>query len=156
MAKIVEIAMKSYVHAEYRDLSMRYLERYATDNREKVASAYSWYCNFLPIEAFSWYCGIAKTNEGKRYRDIHNQLEYVKKCISTYPVQSYKFISSQKYLDIDDVCLVDDEVVKILLEIYKKLSQDENADAMNELLDLFDEYIYRDNRVLKNAVSLLE
>lgn len=155
VAKIVEIAMKSYEHAEYRDLSMRYLERYATDNREKVVSAYLWYCDFLPIEAFSWYCGIVKANNGKKHREIHNQLEYVKKCISTYPVQSYKFISSQKYSDIDGVYLVDDEVVKILLEIYKKLSQDENADAMDELLDLFDEYIYRDNRVLKNAVSLL-
>jgi|MGYP000104141682 hypothetical protein len=51
--------------------------------------------------------------------------------------------------------MVDDEIVEILLEIYKKLSQDENEDAMNEILDLFDEYIYRDNRVLKNAVSLL-
>lgn len=155
VAKIVEIAMKSYVHAEYRDLSMRYLERYATDNREKVISAYSWYCDFLPIEAFNWYCGIAKTNEGKKHREIHNQLKYIKKCISAYPVQSYKFMSSQRYSDIDSVCLVDDEVVKILLEIYKKLSQDENVDAMNELLDLFDEYIYRDKRVLKNAVSLL-
>ena len=29
------------------------------------------------------------------------------------------------------------------------------AERMNEILDLFDEYIYRDNRVLKNAVSLL-
>ena len=47
------------------------------------------------------------------------------------------------------------QIVEILLEIYKKLSQDENEDAMNEILDLFDEYIYRDNRVLKNAVSLL-
>ena len=51
--------------------------------------------------------------------------------------------------------MVDDEIVEILLEIYKKLSQDENEDAMNEILDLFDEYIYRDNRVLKNAFSLL-
>ena len=72
-----------------------------------------------------------------------------------YPVQSYKFISSQRYSDIDGVNMVDDEIVEILLEIYKKLSQDENEDAMNEILDLFDEYIYRDNRVLKNAVSLL-
>ena len=92
---------------------------------------------------------------GKKGREIYNQLKYVKKCISAYPVQSYKFISSQRYSDIDGVNMVDDEIVKILLEIYKKLRQDENTDAMNELLDLFDEYIYRDNRVLKNAVSLL-
>ena len=75
--------------------------------------------------------------------------------ILVYPGQSYKFISSQRYSDIDGVNMVDDEIVEILLEIYKKLSQDENEDAMNEILDLFDEYIYRDNRVLKNAVSLL-
>lgn len=155
VAKIVEIAMKSYVYAEYRDLSMKYLERYAMDNREKVVNAYLWYCNSLPIEAFDWYCGIVKTNMGKKDREIYNQLEYVKKCIPVYPVQSYKFISSQRYSDIDGVNMVDDEIVEILLEIYKKLSQDENEDAMNEILDLFDEYIYRDNRVLKNAVSLL-
>jgi hypothetical protein len=147
--------MKSYVYAEYRDLSMKYLERYAMDNREKVVNAYLWYCNSLPIEAFDWYCGIVKTNMGKKDREIYNQLEYVKKCIPVYPVQSYKFISSQRYSDIDGVNMVDDEIVEILLEIYKKLSQDENEDAMNEILDLFDEYIYRDNRVLKNAVSLL-
>ena len=29
-----------------------------------------------------------------------------------------------------------------LLEIYKKLSLHEDTDAMNEVLDLFDEYIY--------------
>ena len=92
---------------------------------------------------------------GKKDREIYNQLEYVKKCIPVYPVQSYKFISSQRYSDIDGVNMVDDEIVEILLEIYKKLSQDENEDAMNEILDLFDEYIYRDNSVLKNAVSLL-
>lgn len=155
VAKIVEISMKSYENAEYRGLSMRFLERYATDYRGKVVNAYSWHCNSLPIEAFDWYCGIVKTNMGKKGREIYNQLKYVKKCISAYPVQSYKFISSQRYSDIDGVNMVDDEIVKILLEIYKKLRQDENTDAMNELLDLFDEYIYRDNRVLKNAVSLL-
>ena len=155
VAKIVEIAMTSYVHTEYRDISIRYLERYVTDNRKKVISAYSLYCNSLPIEAFSWYCGIVKSSVWKKHREIYNQLEYIKKCISAYPVQSYKFISSQRYSDIDGVNMVNDEIIKILLEIYKKLSKDENADAMNELLDLFDEYIYRDNRVLKDAVSLL-
>lgn len=155
VAIIVEIAMKSYIHIEYRDICIKYLERYAMDNRENVISAYSLYCDSLPIEAFNWYCDIVKSNVGKKHREIYNQLDYIKKCISVYPIPSYKFISSQRYFDIDGVNRVDDEVVKILLEIYKKMSHDENTDAMNELLDLFDEYIYRDNRVLKNAVALL-
>ena len=61
----------------------------------------------------------------------------------------------KRYFDTEDASLVDDEVVNVLLEIYKKLSLHEDTDAMNEVLDLFDEYIYRDNRVMKAAVSLL-
>ena len=79
----------------------------------------------------------------------------MKKCISAYPTLCYRFISSLKYLDIGDR-IIDNDIVKILLEIYKKLSQDEDIEAMNEVLDLFDEYIYRDNRIIKEAVLLLE
>ena len=87
--------------------------------------------------------------------NVYSQLRYVRKCISTYPVECYKFISNQKYYEVEDWEMVDDKVIKILLEIYKKMSLDENEDAINEVLDLFDEYIYRDNRIMKNAVSLL-
>ena len=80
----------------------------------------------------------------------------MKKCISTYPTLCYKFISSQKNSNIEDRSIIDNDIVKILLEIYKKLSQDEDIDAMNEVLDIFDEYIYRDNRIIKDAVSLLK
>lgn len=154
VAKAVEVAMKSY-DSEYRELGIKFLERYISDKREKVVKAYCRYCNCLPVEAFNWYCRISEAWIDKKYRDIYNQLKYVKKCISTYPIQCYRFISSQKYFDIEDARLVNDEVVKILLEIYRKLSLDEDTDAMNEVLDLFDEYIYRDNRVMNEAVQLL-
>ena len=67
----------------------------------------------------------------------------------------HKFISSQRYFETEDASLLDDEIVEVLLEVYKKLRQEEDADAMNEMLDLFDEYVYRDNRVMKAAVALL-
>ena len=154
VAKIVETALKSYKYDEYRQQSIRYLERLVIDSGEKVFDAYCFYCDSLPVEAFPWYCNIANKQTGKKNREIHNQLEYVKKCISTYPTLCYRFISSLKYLDIGDR-IIDNDIVKILLEIYKKLSQDEDIEAMNEVLDLFDEYIYRDNRIIKEAVSLL-
>lgn len=156
VAKVVEVAMKSYKHTVYKDLSIKFLERYASDKRKKVIEAYCWYCDSLPIEAFNWYCGISTAWIGKKHREIHNQLEYVKKCISVYPIQCYRFISSQRYFDIEDAWLANDEVVKILLEIYGKLRLEEDVDTMNEVLDLFDEYIYRDNRVMKDAVSLMD
>lgn len=156
VAKIVETAMKSYKHNEYRQLCIRYLEQFVIDCREKVIDAYCFYCNILPVDAFPWFYNIAKNGTRKKYENIHSQLEYVKKCISTYPTLCYKFISSQKKSNIEDRSIIDNDIVKILLEIYKKLSQDEDIDAMNEVLDIFDEYIYRDNRIIKDAVSLLK
>ena len=92
----------------------------------------------------------------KKYQQTHFELGYVKKCISTNPILCYKFISSQRYFETEDASLLDDEIVEVLLEVYKKLRQEEDADAMNEMLDLFDEYVYRDNRVMKAAVALLK
>ena len=155
VAKLVETAMKSYEHVEYRDLSVKILEHYASDSREKVVNPYCMHWDSLPTEAFNWYCSITPVYLGKKYQQVHFELGYVKKCISTSPVLCYRFISSQRYFDTEDASLVDDEVVNVLLEIYKKLSLHEDTDAMNEVLDLFDEYIYRDNRVMKAAVSLL-
>lgn len=155
VAKIVEAAMKSYEYVEYRDLSVKILEHFAYDSREKVVGAYCVHCGSLPVEAFNWYCGIAPASVEKKYSQVHCELGYVKKCISTSPVLCYRFISSQRYFDIEDPSLVNDEIVNVLLEIYKKLSLYEDTDAMNEVLDLFDEYIYRDNRILRSAVSLL-
>lgn len=155
VAKLVETAMKSYEHVGYRDLSVKILEHYASDSREKVVNAYCMHCDSLPTKAFKWYCSIISVCARKKYQQVHFELDYVKKCISTSPVLCYRFISSQRYFDIEDTSLVDDEVVNVLLEIYKKLSLHEDPDAMNEVLDLFDEYIYRDNRVMKAAVSRL-
>ena len=155
IAKLIEAAMMAYEHAEYRDLSKKILEHYASDNREKIVNAYCMHCASLPTEAFNWYCSIAPVYAGKKYQQTHFELSYVKKCISTNPILCYKFISSQRYFETEDASLLDDEIVEVLLEIYKKLRQEEDADAMNEMLDLFDEYVYRDNRVMKAAVALL-
>ena len=155
VATIVETAMKSYNDAEYRDMSIKYLERFTSDNRDKVIDAYCLHCESLPVDAFGWYCGIVRMLKGKTHQQIFYQLEYVKRCITIYPVLCYHFISSQINPDAGDAFRVDDEVVMILLEIYKKLRFDEDTQSMNELLDLFDEYIYQDNRVMKSALSQL-
>ncbi len=155
IAKLIEAAMMAYEHAEYQDLSKKILEHYASDNREKIVNAYCMHCASLPTEAFNWYCSIVPVYAGKKYQQTHFELSYVKKCISTNPILCYKFISFQRYFETEDASLLDDEIVEVLLEIYKKLRQEEDADAMNEMLDLFDEYVYRDNRVMKAAVALL-
>ena len=83
----------------------------------------------------------------------NHELEYVKKCISSFPEKCYRFIKSQQYSEIDNQLIADDEVVKVLLEIYKKLKEYEDEESMNEIMDLFDEYIYRGNRMIMDALG---
>jgi len=153
LAKLVEVALKSYCHSDLKEYAVQLLRRFASDGRDTVANAYCWYCDSLPVEAFNFYCDIANAWTGKKYREIHNQLEYVKKCISKYPKECYKFISDQKYSEIDGQWIADDDVVRVLLQIYNKLKEDEDEEAMNEIMDLFDEYIYRGNRMIMDAVE---
>ena len=153
VAKIVEVALKSFKQADMCEYSKRYLERYASDDRKDVANAYCWYCEFLPVEAFRFYCSIAKTWSGKKHREIHSQLEYVKKCISRYPEDCYYFIAGQKFTEIEDQWIADDDVVRVLLQIYGKLKEEENEVCMNGIMDLFDEYIYRGNRMMMDALK---
>lgn len=154
IAKIVEISMKAYDKDKYHNISKTYLERFATDKRDEVVKSYFWFCNELPIEAFPWYINLIKNIAFNSPSDIHFQLGYIKRCISNYPTDCYRFISSQNYLN-SETSYFNNEIVFILLEIYKKLKLDEDEDAMNEVLDLIDEYIYQDNTVINNALTLL-
>lgn len=56
----------------------------------------------------------------------------------------------QRYILIEN-----DTVVRNLLQIYKKLNEDIDENAMNDLMNLFDEYIYYDIRSLNNAIDMM-
>ncbi len=155
IAKLVEAAMKSYCNTEMHEYAVELLKRFADDDREAIANAYCWYCDSLPVEAFDFYCGIARLWAGKKYREIHHQLDYIKKCVSRYPKECYKFISEHRGSDIEVQQVVDDDIVKVLLQIYNKLKEDEDEESMNEIMDLFDEYIFRENRMIMDAVEKL-
>ena len=90
-----------------------------------------------------------------KHRDIYSQLEYVTKCISSYPVECYKFIQEQVLSGIDNEQFSDEEVVKVLLKIYGRLKEDEDEESLNEIIDMFDEYIFRGNRVIYSALDKL-
>lgn len=155
IAKIVEAAMKSYCDTEMHEYAVELLRRFAGDDRDTIANAYCWYCDSLPVEAFDFYCSIAGLWTSKKYREIHHQLDYIKKCVSKYPKECYKFISKHRGSDIEVQQVVDDDIVRVLLQIYNKLKEDEDEESMNEIMDLFDEYIFRENRMIMDAIEKL-
>ena len=155
IAEIIKVSMKMYVDPDYTQYSKKYLERYSSDGRETVIDAFCMHCDELPVEAFTFYRDLAKSWKKIQHRDIYSQLEYVTKCIAHNPVECYKFIQEQDYSHLNTDGISDEEVVKVLLKIYGKLKEDEDEESMNEIMDMFDEFIFRGNRVLYSALEKL-
>ena len=64
-----------------------------------------------------------------------------------------EFVLNQKFTELEDSMFVDEEVVKLLPMIYKKLKIIENGSLLEKIMDMFDEYISRGNRVLFQATN---
>lgn len=150
---MIQTAMESFDDSEMREYSAELLRRFSTDDRDSVVKAYCEYCNRLPVEAFGFYCDITKTLPRKKNRMIHDQLEYLQKCISRYPEKCCRFILDQKYSEIEGQWNADNDVVRVLLQIYNKLRENGDEESINEIMDLFDDYIYRGNSVVMDAVG---
>lgn len=152
VAAVVKAAMKSYSNDNYTPLSKTYLERYSTDRRSEVAHEFCINCTSLPTDAFNWYCNLTKNQTGNKHREIHCQLDYIKQCLDKYPVECYKYLQAQNITDREDGWIYDEEITDILLLIYKKLKINEDDEAINELMDIFDEFIFRGNRKINKAL----
>ena len=155
IATIIKVSMKMFANPDYSQYSRAYLERFVSDGREEVVDSYCLYCDELPIDAFNFYRELAKSWKSQKHRDIHSQLEYVTKCIASYPVACYKFVEDQNYASIENQWIADEAVVKVLLKIYGKLKEDEDEATLNEVMSMFDDYIYRGNRIMYSAVEIL-
>lgn len=155
IAATVEAAMKSYSSDKYTALSRVYLERYSSDNRSEIVHAFCINCTSLPADAFNYYCHLTKNQTLNKHREMHCQLDYIKQCLDKYPVDCYRYIQLQNFIESDDGWIYDDEITDILLLIYKKLRQNEDDDALNELMDIFDEYIFRGNSKVNKALREL-
>lgn len=153
IVKMIQTAMESFDDSEMREYSAELLRRFSSDDRDSVVKAYCEYCNRLPVEAFGFYCDITKTLPRKKNRMIYYQLEYLQKCISRYPEKCCRFILDQKYSEIEGQWNADNDVVRVLLQIYNKLRENGDDESINEIMDLFDDYIYRGNSVVMDAVG---
>lgn len=153
IVKMLQTAMESFDDSEMREYSAELLRRFSSDDRDSVVKAYCQCCDLLPVEAFDFYCDITKTLPRKKNRMIHYQLEYLQRCISRYPEKCCRFILGQKYSEIEGQWNADNDVVRVLLQIYNKLRENGDDESINEIMDLFDDYIYRGNSVVMDAVG---
>lgn len=153
IATLVQTSLKTFCDEDFRDFAMEFLRRFADDKRRPVIHAFCAYCDSLPLEALDFYCSLSGSWPTDRTREAYEQLKYLTKCVDIRPVKCLEFVLNQKFTELEDSMFVDEEVVKLLLMIYKKLKIIENGSLLEKIMDMFDEYISRGNRVLFQATN---
>lgn len=70
------------------------------------------------------------------------------------PLDCYLYIKAHDFLRSDDFYLRE-KIVKLLLGIYKQMKEEENLDAMNKMMNLFDEYVIANSYIINDAIEKL-
>ena len=152
IADIIKVCLKNYSHDEYMGTSEHYLRKYANDRREKVIQAYCWHAKNLPISAIDIFLEVYSCFKTNQYRDISDELIYIKKCVIDYPKECLLFILAQDLKNEENIHLVNDTITETLLMIYKRLSEDKDVYLLNLLMDRFEELIYSGHNSILNRL----
>ena len=155
VAKMVSVSYSHIQDFDFSVLSEEILLRFANDDRKEVRTTYVLHCNDLPISSFPLFMKISRTWQPEKRRDWHSVLEYVFRCCGVFPVECYNFICQQHIIERTDSWDYQDDLVKVLLAIYKKLKLVDDREMLDKLMDLFDVLILQGNRTVLSALESL-
>ena len=138
--KVIPLAYKHLSDDTYGEQSEALLRRFANDNRNEIRHSYFIWCSNMPesrIELFKDLLALwLNSSLESGYHDI---VEYLKKCCNDYPYESYQcirmLIDSKSNITYYD----EEELLKILLAIYRIFMDDEDYEKADEVMDVFDE-----------------
>lgn len=155
VAKMVEVSYKNISDEQLSALSKSILERFAKDERELVRKAYLLHCDVLPVSSFPFFMSITQDWHPEKMHEWHEELEYVLRCCGAYPMECYNYINRQKMVEYKDIWKLEDDLVKVLLAIYKKLEYNDDRPMLEKLMDMFDVLILRGNSTVMSALETL-
>ena len=138
--KIVPLAYQHLLDETYGEQSEALLRRFANDNRNELRHSYLIWCSKMPeskIELFKDL--LALWLDSSLESGYHDIVEYLEKCCNDYPYESYQcirmLIDSKSNITYYD----EEELLKILLAIYRIFMDDEDYEKADEVMDVFDE-----------------
>ena len=155
ISKMVEVSYKYFSDGQFSELSELILLRFANDERESVRKAYLLHCDVLPVSSFPFFMKISQGWYPEKKHEWHKELEYILRCCSEFPVECYNYIKQQGIIEYKEAWRIEDDLVKVLLAIYKKLKYDDDRVMLEKLMDMFDVLILRGNSTVMNALETM-
>ncbi|WP_238309026.1 ATP-binding protein [Prevotella veroralis] len=154
IATMIRLSLENISESCYREIATDILVCHIANNREEIVKSYEYHIEDLPVEEFNLFEEITKDWNIKSHRERFSQIKYLEKCASKLPLNCYQYIKAHDFLHSDDY-YVKEKIVKLLLGIYKQIKEEENLDAMNKMMDLFDEYVIANSYIINDAIEKL-
>ena len=154
IAMMVRLSLKNISEPCYRETANDIVLCHIADNREEIVKSYEYHIDDLSVEDFNLFKEITKNWNNKTHRERFSQIKYLEKCASMLPLDCYMYIKAHDFLHADDFYLRE-KIVKLLLGIYKQMKEEENLDAMNDMMDLFDKYVIAHSFIVNDAIEKL-
>ena len=154
IAMMVRLSLKNISEPCYRETANDIVLCHIADNREEIVKSYEYHIDSLSVEDFNLFKEITKNWNNKTHRERLSQIKYLEKCASMLPLDCYLYIKAHDFLHSDDFYLRE-KIVKLLLGIYKQMKEEENLDAMNKMMNLFDEYVIANSYIINDAIEKL-
>lgn len=138
--KVIPLAYKHLSDDTYGEQSEAFLRRFANDNRNELRHSYLIWCSKMSesrIELFKDL--LALWLDSSLESGYHDIVKYLEKCSNDYPYESYQcirmLIDSKSNITYYD----EEELLKVLLAIYRIFMDDEDYEKADEVMDVFDE-----------------
>ncbi|EKX94342.1 AAA family ATPase [Alloprevotella sp. oral taxon 473] len=154
IALMVRLSLKNISEPCYRETANDIVLYHIADNREEIVKSYEYHIDDLPVEEFNLFKKITKNWNNTTYRERFSQIKYLEKCANMLPLDCYMYIKAHDFLQANDFYLREKNV-KLLLGIYKQMKEEDNLDAMNKIMDLFDEYVIANSYIINDAIEKL-
>ena len=154
IATMIRLSLENISESCYREIASDILLCHIADNREEIVKSYEYHIDSLSVEGFNLFKEITKNWNYKTHRERLSQIKYLEKCASMLPLDCYLYIKAHDFLHSDDFYLRE-KIVKLLLGIYKQMKEEENLDAMNKMMNLFDEYVIANFYIINDAIEKL-
>lgn len=154
IAMTVRLSLKNISEPCYRETANDIVLCHIADNREDIVKSYEYHIDDLSVEDFNLFKEITKNWNNKTHRERFSQIKYLEKCANMLPLDCYMYIKAHDFLHANDFYLRE-KIVKLLLGIYKQMKEEENLDAMNKIMDLFDEYVIANSYIINDAIEKL-
>ena len=137
--KIIPLAYEHLSDETYDEQSEAFLRRFANDNRNEIRHSNFIWCSKMPesrIELFKDL--LASWLDGSLESGFHDITKYLEKCCNNYPYKSYQCVKMLIDKKSNITYFDEEELLKILLTIYRIFMDDEDYEKADEVMDVFD------------------